>query len=160
MTKYIAMIVINLVTPEAAAKQELLLKNGLRFVEQELKLSRYLRCDLIHDKHWYDLDQTWLCCWSQTHRRQTNTLAYSAGRSVTKNRLLQYWWWRQHGKDEELLDHILFIFLPQRIPPKIKAIIGWSGSLLLKSLQSTLTHCLVIYTVSRQWNKVFCYERV
>jgi hypothetical protein len=30
MTKFITMILINLVTPKAAAKLELLLKNGLR----------------------------------------------------------------------------------------------------------------------------------
>ncbi len=82
MTKYIAMIVVNLVTPKATAKQELLfnkLASGLRgqFVEQKLMLSSSFRRDQIYKYERYDFGHTVLCYLSQTWMFNKLTSVYT-----------------------------------------------------------------------------------
>jgi hypothetical protein len=64
------MFVINLVTPKAAAKRELLfnpspLPRGW-FAEQKLTLSYSFRCDQILSFACYEFGHTLLCCFSLT----------------------------------------------------------------------------------------------
>ncbi len=82
MTKYIAMIVVNLVRPKTAAKQELLfnkLASGLRgqFVEQKLMLSSSFRRDQIYKDERYDFGHTLLCYLSRTFMFNKSTSVYT-----------------------------------------------------------------------------------
>jgi hypothetical protein len=65
------MIVMYLVTPKAAAKQELSFNKLAseawgRFVEQKLTLSSSFMCDQIYNCHRYDFGHTLLCYFSLT----------------------------------------------------------------------------------------------
>ncbi len=82
MTKYIAMIAVNFVTPKATAKQELLfnkLASGLRgqFVEQKLMLSSSFRRDQIYKDERYNFGHTLLCYLSRTWMFYKPTSVYT-----------------------------------------------------------------------------------
>ncbi len=73
VTKIISLTFVNLVTPKAGAKQELLLNrpeagllNKSSHLAPALGSSSSFRCDQIHNCYRYELGHTLLCYLSQT----------------------------------------------------------------------------------------------